>query len=65
MMVSSKSQKHTRNEVIQIRYNMEQYMIAVTEEDAEATNLEGKFGICRITHKDIDRLYNKITGFMN
>jgi hypothetical protein len=45
MMVSSESQKHTRYEVIQIRHNMEQYMIAVTEEGAEATNLEGKFGI--------------------
>ena len=40
-------------------------MIAVTEEDDEATILEGKLGIYKIPHKDIDRLYNKITGFMN
>ena len=33
-LVSSESQKHTRNEVIQIRHNMEQYMIAVTKEAA-------------------------------
>jgi ABC-type sugar transport system ATPase subunit len=62
--LSPKSKKVTRNEIIQIRHTMEQYMIAVTQEDLEAANLEETPGIYRIAREDIERLYNQITGFI-
>jgi hypothetical protein len=55
----------TRSEVIQIRYEMEQYMIAVSQEEVEAALLENVSGIYRIPYDDIERLYDQIRGFVD
>jgi CRISPR-associated endonuclease/helicase Cas3 len=61
---SMKSRRPTRSEVIQIRYEMEQYMIGVSQKEVEAALLEDVSGIYRIPYEDIGNLYNEITGFV-
>jgi hypothetical protein len=57
------SKKPSRSKLIQIRYEMEQYMIGVSEKDVEAVGLEQHSGIYRISHQDVGLIYNEITGF--
>jgi hypothetical protein len=53
-----------RNEVIQLRHEMEQYMIGVSELDVHAAALQETFVIYKINQADIGILYNEITGFV-
>jgi hypothetical protein len=53
----------SRNEIIQQRHEMEQYMIGVSELDIERSNLQEISGIYKINHADIGILYDEITGF--
>ena len=57
------ARKPSRNEIIQQRYEMEQYMIGVSELDIDRSNLKEISGIYKINHEDIDILYDEITGF--
>lgn len=57
------ARKPSRNEIIQQRHEMEQYMIGVSELDIERSNLQEYFGIYKINHADIGILYDEITGF--
>ena len=58
-LLSTESRKPTRNEIIQIRHEMEQYMIAVSNEEVKAAQLDEISGIY-----SIGRLYDEITGFI-
>ena len=53
----------SRNEIIQQRHEMEQYMIGVSERDIQRSNLQETFGIYKINHEDIGILYDETTGF--
>jgi hypothetical protein len=54
-----------RSEIIQLRHDMEQYMIGVSELDIEKSNLQETSGVYKIDHEDIGILYNEITGFVS
>lgn len=58
------ARKLSRNEVIQQRHQMEQYMIGVSEEDVQKAGLQETSGIYKISRADIGILYNEITGFV-
>jgi CRISPR-associated endonuclease/helicase Cas3 len=60
----SETRKPSRNEIIQQRHAMEQYMIGVSELNIQKSNLQETFGIYKINHADIGILYDEITGFM-
>jgi CRISPR-associated endonuclease/helicase Cas3 len=54
-----------RSEIIQLRNEMEQYMIGVSRDHVQRLNLEETSGIFKINHTDIGILYDEITGFIN
>jgi CRISPR-associated endonuclease/helicase Cas3 len=54
----------SRNEVIQQRNQMEQYMIGVSDLDVQKAGLQETSGIYKIDQADIGILYNEITGFV-
>jgi CRISPR-associated endonuclease/helicase Cas3 len=55
----------SRSEIIQLRNEMEQYMIGVSRDDVQRLNLEETSGIFKINHTDIGILYDEISGFIN
>jgi CRISPR-associated endonuclease/helicase Cas3 len=57
------ARKLSRNEIIQQRHEMEQYMIGVSELDIERLNLQETFSVYKINHENIGILYDEITGF--
>jgi CRISPR-associated endonuclease/helicase Cas3 len=59
------ARKPSRNEIIQQRNEMEQYMIGVSELDIERSNLQETSGVYKINHADIGVLYDEITGFVS
>lgn len=59
------ARKLSRNEIIQQRHEMEQYMIGISEIDAHKSNLQETSGIYKINQADIGILYDEITGFTN
>jgi hypothetical protein len=54
----------SRNEIIRIRHEMEQYMIGVSEAEIQKSNLQETSGIYKVNHNEIDIFYNEITGFI-
>lgn len=55
--------KPSRNEIIQQRHEMEQYMLGVSELNIERSNLQETSGIYKINYADTGILYDEITGF--
>lgn len=63
-MLMEASERPNRNQLLQLRYEMEQYMIGVSEKDVKETDLQEASGIYRIKHEDVGRLYDKVLGFV-
>jgi CRISPR-associated endonuclease/helicase Cas3 len=63
-LAEDKNRKRT-SESIQLRNEMEQYMIGVSEKDVQNVNLKESSGIYKINNSDIGRLYNEETGFVS
>jgi len=63
-LAEDKNRKRT-SESIQLRNEMEQYMIGVSEKDVQTANLHDVSGIYKINYSDIGRLYDEETGFMS
>jgi hypothetical protein len=53
-----------RDKIIWIRYQMEQYMIGVSEMDVLRSNLQDTSGIYKINQNDIGILCDETTGFV-
>ena len=54
---------NSRGQILNIRHLMEQYMISVSKDSINRFNLQEKFGIYKVDKKDINEVYNMITGF--
>ena len=63
-LADDKKRKRT-SESIQLRNEMEQYMIGVSEKDIQTANLHDVSGIYKINHNDIGILYDEERGFMS
>ena len=60
--LTSSSPKSMKNE---IRHQMEQYMIGVSEKDVEILSLEVASDIYKVDRKDIGNFYNETIGFVH
>lgn len=60
----SKSEHVSRNDILQIKHTMEEYIIGVSEKDIKKCGLSDISGIYRIDNSEIFRYYNEITGFI-
>ena len=63
-LADDKKRKRT-SESIQLRNEMDQYMIGVSEKDIQTANLDDVSGIYKINHNDIGTLYDEERGFMS
>ena len=54
---------NSRSQILRIRHLMEQYMISVSKDDINRFGLQENFGIYKVDKKDINEVYNMITGF--
>jgi hypothetical protein len=55
----AKSLENQREQIIQIRYQIEQYVIHISERDIQALNLKETFGIYKVNNSEIRILYDE------
>ncbi|HJT85026.1 MAG TPA: CRISPR-associated helicase Cas3' [Nitrososphaeraceae archaeon] len=60
---NSNKKINSRSQILRIRHLMEQYMISVSRDDINRFGLQENFGIYKVDKKDINEIYNNITGF--
>jgi CRISPR-associated endonuclease/helicase Cas3 len=53
----------SRSQILNLRHLMEQYIISVSKDSINRFNLQEKFRIYKVDKKDINEVYNVVTGF--